>query len=208
MRLHGCPGTLILPLLLVSVGAVTNGCAKDRTVRADAAASGGTPNDPLTKVAVPQSKLRLTSPAFDANAAIPDGYTCHGSNVSPPLDISGVPADTKSLVLVVDDPDAPDPAAPARDWIHWIVFNLAPTTTNLPEALATLPTPALAGLNDWNQAAYGGPCPPIGRHRYYFRIYALDQALDMTTPTLSELRNAAQGHVLGSASLMGTCSAN
>jgi Raf kinase inhibitor-like YbhB/YbcL family protein len=207
MGIHRRPAVLAQALLLVCAGVVTTGCQKDGEAPFDAASAGTAPGDPLQVGHVPSSTLRLTSSAFKPNGPLADEYTCHGSNVSPPLSLSGVPRGARSLVLVVDDPDAPDPAAPTKDWIHWIVFNLAPTTTNLPQAATSLPAPAAAGMNDWGRPDYGGPCPPKGRHRYFFWLYALDEALELTTPTVGDLRAAVQGHVLASTSLMGTCEA-
>src|SRR3954462_11441591 len=118
--------------------------------------------------------LTLTSSAFADKAEVPRVHTCQGGEVSPPLSWSGLPPGTDSLALIVDDPDAPDPAAPKTTWVHWVVFNLPKDTTGLPEAIQDLPKPAQHGVNDWTRAAYGGPCPPIGRHRYVFKLYALD----------------------------------
>jgi Raf kinase inhibitor-like YbhB/YbcL family protein len=149
----------------------------------------------------------LTSPAFAPNGDIPAKYTCEGDDVSPPLAWSGTPAGTKSLVLIVDDPDAPDPAAPKMTWVHWVLFNLPPASAALPAAFgpASLPSGAAEGLNSWNKTGYGGPCPPIGRHRYFFKLHALDVALSgLRTPTKAELERAFEGHVLGKAELIGT----
>lgn len=120
--------------------------------------------------------LKLSSPAFADGRAIPVLFTCDGKDVSPPLKWSAPPAGTRSLVLIADDPDAPDPAAPQMTWVHWMLYNLPPAAEGLPEAVtsAKLPPGTLEGLNDWKRTGYGGPCPPIGRHRYYFRLYALD----------------------------------
>jgi hypothetical protein len=151
--------------------------------------------------------LDITSPAFADNAAIPAKYTCEGDDISPPLAWSGVPAGAKSLVLIVDDPDAPDPAAPRMTWVHWVLFDLPPTTTGLAEAVAAsaLPAGTKVGLNDWKRADYGGPCPPIGRHRYFFKLYALDAALSgLNSPTKAKVEAAMQGHVLAEAQLIGT----
>ncbi len=148
----------------------------------------------------------LTSPAFAAGQDIPIDYTCEAGDVSPPLTWSGVPAGTKSLALVVDDPDAPDPAAPKMTWVHWVLYNLPPTATGLPQAVATdeLPPGTLCGTNDWKRTGYGGPCPPIGRHRYFFKLYALDTLLpDLKHPTKAQLEQAMEGHILGKAELMG-----
>ena len=151
--------------------------------------------------------LTISSPAFAAGGSIPARYTCEGQDVSPPLTWSGVPAGAKSLALIVDDPDAPDPAAPKRVWVHWVLFNIPPTAAGLPEAVATaaLPSGTREGTNDWNRTGYGGPCPPIGRHRYFFKLYALDiQLPDPGSPTKAELLKAMQGHILEHAEMIGT----
>jgi Raf kinase inhibitor-like YbhB/YbcL family protein len=148
--------------------------------------------------------MRLYSSAFKHDSEIPAQYTCEGANVSPPLEWAGVPAGTESLALIMDDPDAPDPAAPTMTWVHWVVFNLPKTTTGLPEAITDLPKTAQHGINDWKRAAYGGPCPPIGRHRYAFKIFALDNVLKLKKPTKQDLEEAMQGHILGQATLVGT----
>src|SRR5262245_59237845 len=127
----------------------------------------------------PAMALTLTSSAFEPGGAIPSKYTCEGDNVSPPLAFGGAPAGTKSLALIVDDPDAPDPKAPKRVWVHWLVYNLPPDSQGLPEnaSCAGLPGGATAGLSDFRQTVYRGACPPIGRHRYFHKLYALDIAL-------------------------------
>lgn len=153
--------------------------------------------------------LALTSPAFDQENPIPPRYTCDGDDVSPFLSWTGVPENTESLVLIVDDPDAPDPDAPKMTWVHWVLYNLPVSSTGLPEAVASdsLPSGSLEGKNDWNRTGYGGPCPPIGRHRYFFKLYALDIELpDLDQPTKQDLERAMQGHVLADAVLMGTYS--
>src|SRR5574337_2176653 len=122
--------------------------------------------------------LMLHSPAFDHLASIPAAHTCEGADRSPPLQWSGVPPAARSLVLIVDDPDAPDPAKPQRTWVHWVVYDLPPTVTSLADgASARLPEGTRTGKNDWKKASYGGPCPPIGTHRYFFKLYALDVVL-------------------------------
>jgi Raf kinase inhibitor-like YbhB/YbcL family protein len=148
----------------------------------------------------------ITSPAFAANHDIPIDHTCEAGDVSPPLAWSGVPAGTKSLALVVDDPDAPDPAAPKMTWVHWVLYNLPPDTAKLAQAVEPdeLPPGTLEGKNDWKRTGYGGPCPPIGRHRYFFKLYALDTVLpDLKHPTKSQLEQAMEGHVLAKAELIG-----
>jgi len=151
--------------------------------------------------------LTLTSSAFSAGGSIPAIYTCEGEDISPPLAWTGVPAGAQSLALIVDDPDAPDPAAPKRVWVHWVLYNIPITATGLPEGVvpADLPSGALEGTNDWPAVGYGGPCPPIGRHRYFFKLYTLDSTLpDLHQPTKAELEAAMQGHILAHTELMGT----
>ena len=151
--------------------------------------------------------LSMTSPAFNDGHAIPARYTCQGKDISPALQWAGVPAQTRSLVLIVDDPDAPDPKAPKMTWVHWVLYNLPPGTTQLPEGVtaADLPEGTAEGLNDWKRTGYGGPCPPIGRHRYFFKLYAIDTVLKgLHHPTKTEVEGAMQGHIIGRAQLVGT----
>jgi Raf kinase inhibitor-like YbhB/YbcL family protein len=151
--------------------------------------------------------MQIASSAFADNQPIPRQHTCEGADTSPPLAFSAVPAGAKSLVLIVDDPDAPDPAAPRMTWVHWLLYNLPPTSTSLAEGVARggLPAGTLEGLNDWRRSGYGGPCPPIGRHRYFFKLYALDRVLpDLNRPTKPLLEKAIRGHVLAEAALVGT----
>jgi hypothetical protein len=151
--------------------------------------------------------LALTSPAFAGGADIPVLFTCEGRDISPPLEWTGPPVGTKSLVLIVDDPDAPDPAAPKRTWVHWVLYNIAPDAGGLPQGVASgdLPPGTGEGLNDWGRTGYGGPCPPIGRHRYFHKLYALDTALEgLGTPTKAQVEAAMNGHVLDHVELIGT----
>jgi len=149
--------------------------------------------------------MEITSSAFTPGGSIPKLYTCEGRNVSPPLAWNGVPAGTKSLVLIVDDPDAPDPAAPRMTWVHWLLYNLPTHSEGLGEAIEELPQETLEGLNDWKRTGYGGPCPPIGRHRYFHKLYALDVVLpDLKTPDKRGLEHAIQGHIVAEAQLIGT----
>jgi Raf kinase inhibitor-like YbhB/YbcL family protein len=151
--------------------------------------------------------LILTSPAFANNGAVPKQYTCEGADISPPLRWSGVPQGTKSFVLIVDDPDAPDPRAPKVTWVHWVVYNIPADANGLAEGAAKSGPPAGAqqGLNDWKRADYGGPCPPIGRHRYFHKLYALDMVLpDLGHATKARLLDAMKGHVVAEAELIGT----
>lgn len=149
--------------------------------------------------------MSITSGAFTHQGAIPARYTCQGDDISPPLAWGGVPAGAKSLVLIVDDPDAPDPAAPKMTWVHWLLYNLPVDGGGLPEAVRVLPAGTLEGVNDWKRVGYGGPCPPIGRHRYFHKLYALDVALpDLHRPTKPALEAAMRGHVLAEAQCVGT----
>lgn len=149
--------------------------------------------------------MKLSSTAFAPGDAIPPRYTCQGDDVAPPLAWSELPDRTRSLALIVDDPDAPDPAAPTRTWVHWVLIDIPPDVGTLPEGGRPLPEGCRAGLNDWHRASYGGPCPPVGRHRYFFKLYALDTRLpDLPGPTKAELERAMQGHVLAQTQLMGT----
>jgi Raf kinase inhibitor-like YbhB/YbcL family protein len=148
--------------------------------------------------------MRLYSSAFAHSTEIPQQYTCEGANISPPLEWSGVPAGTQSLVLIVDDPDAPDPAAATMTWVHWVLVNLPKQTTGLPEGITNLPNGTVVGVNDWKRADYGGPCPPIGRHRYAHKLYALDTVLELERPTKDQVEEAMQGHILAQAALVGT----
>jgi Raf kinase inhibitor-like YbhB/YbcL family protein len=149
--------------------------------------------------------MKLSSSAFDAHGAIPSRHTCEGDDIAPPLAWQGLPPGTQSLALIVDDPDAPDPAAPKRTWVHWVLYDIPPTLPGLPEGGRPAFEGALAGLNDWQRTGYGGPCPPIGEHRYFFKLYALDRRLgDLQQPTKAGLEQAMRGHVLAQAGLVGT----
>ena len=149
----------------------------------------------------------LRSSSFAQNGGIPAQHTCEGDDVSPPLAWVGAPAGTKSFVLIVDDPDAPDPKAPRMTWVHWVLYNLPANASELPAAAsaAALPAGTRPGLNDFRRADYGGPCPPVGRHRYFHKLYALDIVLpDLGTATKAQVEQAMRGHVLATAELIGT----
>lgn len=150
--------------------------------------------------------LAVTSPAFQNQGSIPSRYTCEGEDVSPALEWSGVPTGTRTLALIVDDPDAPDPAAPKTTWVHWVVYDIPANATGLAESAGRSPAPAGArqGLNDWKRPGWGGPCPPIGRHRYFFKLFALDTTLrSLDRPTKAQLEKAMAGHVLARGELVG-----
>ncbi len=151
--------------------------------------------------------LTLGSSVFTQGGEIPPRYTCEGENISPPLEWSGIPEAARSMVLIVDDPDAPDPKAPTVTWVHWVLINIPTTTTTLAEGASSknLPSGSEEGLNDWNNSCYEGACPPIGRHRYFHKLYALDATLTgMTRPTKAMAEAAMKGHVIAEATLMGT----
>ncbi len=148
----------------------------------------------------------IKSPSFMHDRAIPARHTCDGQNVSPQLTWTGVPAGAKSLALIVDDPDAPDPAAPKMTWVHWALYNIPADANGLMEDVAArdLPAGTLQGINDWRRIGYGGPCPPLGKHRYFFKLYALDSMLpDLKHPAKAALEKAMKGHVLARAELIG-----
>jgi Raf kinase inhibitor-like YbhB/YbcL family protein len=141
--------------------------------------------------------LKITCPAFSMNGSIPSRYTCDGKDVNPPLLIGNLPSGTQSLALIVDDPDAP-----GGTWVHWVVWNMGPDTREIAEN--TLPPDALQGMNDFQRRAYGGPCPPSGTHRYFFKLYALDAKLKLGTGAIkAALEASMQGHVLAKAELVG-----
>lgn len=151
--------------------------------------------------------LWLSSPDFTHNGSIPSRFTCEGDDVSPALEWHDPPPGTESFALILDDPDVPDPAHPQRIWVHWVLYNIPASAPGLPQAahMATLPAGTRSGLNDWKRAAYGGPCPPIGRHRYFFKLHALDCLLpDLHEPTKAQLETAMEGHILEKAEVLGT----
>ena len=155
--------------------------------------------------------MELTSAAFVHQGEIPRKYTCDGEDLSPPLSWAGLPPGTKSLALIVDDPDAPDPAAPKMVYVHWVLYDIPPEATGLAEAVrpADLPRGTREGVNDWGRTGYGGPCPPIGRHRYFHKLYALDkQFRDLGKPTKKQLLAVMEDHILAQAELIGTYQRN
>jgi Raf kinase inhibitor-like YbhB/YbcL family protein len=142
-------------------------------------------------------ELKITSSAFEHNGTIPARYTCDGADINPPLHVSNTPSGTKSLALIVDDPDAP-----MGTWVHWVAWNIDPATSEIKEN--TVPAGAMEGMNDFRKHNYGGPCPPSGTHRYFFKIYALDTRLDPdSNADKAALEKAMKGHILGQAELMG-----
>jgi Raf kinase inhibitor-like YbhB/YbcL family protein len=153
-----------------------------------------------------ENTMTLTSQDFKNQGMIPKKYTCDGKDISPALAWSDVPSEAKSLVLIVDDPDAPDPAAPQMTWVHWVLYNIPATSHTLAQGInnKALPKGTMEGLNDWGRTGYGGPCPPVGKHRYFIKLYALDIVLsDLKKPTKAKLEAAMEGHVISKAELIG-----
>ena len=160
-----------------------------------------------TKGEVAPMNFTLRSSDFENEGSIPRQFTCEGGDVSPALSWTGAPSNTKSFALIVDDPDAPDPRAPKTTWVHWVVYDIPPSAHGLPEGatLQSLPSGTREGLNDWKKTGYGGPCPPVGRHRYVHKLYALDVVLpDLKQPTKADLEKAMAGHIVGETRLTGT----
>jgi Raf kinase inhibitor-like YbhB/YbcL family protein len=151
--------------------------------------------------------FELTSPRFKNGETIPVAYTGEGDDLPPPLHWQGEPPGTRSYVLVMQDPDAPDPANPKATWVHWVLYNLPPNIHDIPDSMLpeSLPAGARQALNDWKKMGYGGPMPPVGRHRYFIRLYALDTVLpDMGHAAWHQVERAIEGHVLAQTELMGT----
>jgi Raf kinase inhibitor-like YbhB/YbcL family protein len=145
-------------------------------------------------------ELKLTSPAFEDGERIPDKYTCDGADINPPLRMENIPENTKSLALIVDDPDAP-----AGTWVHWVMWNINPEVSEIKEN--QVPRGAVQGLNDFKKNSYGGPSPPSGNHRYFFKLYALDALLDPEEgASKRDLKEAISGHIIARTQLMGTYS--
>ncbi len=194
----------VLGFLVMVALACGEGAQKASDTASSAAASSAPQTTPEGRTTV---SLNLTSTAFAPNGSIPAPYTCEGDDTSPPLSWAGAPSGTKSVALIVDDPDAPDPAKPQRVYVHWVVYNIPPTATSLPENASKkgLPAGAVQGKNDWGKTQYGGPCPPVGRHRYFFKLYALDtQLTGLSSPTKADLLKAIEGHVIANGELIGT----
>jgi Raf kinase inhibitor-like YbhB/YbcL family protein len=184
-------------------------CALALACQSNQATDAGSrsPSATSPKIQEAEKTVGIVSSAFEHEKAIPTKHTCEGDDVSPPLSWSNIPAETKSLALIVDDPDAPDPAAPEMVWVHWVLYDVPPSTTELPEGVTVeqLPAGTRQGSNDWKRTGYGGPCPPIGRHRYFHKLYALDAKLgDLEEPTKADLETAMKGHVLAWGELVGT----
>jgi hypothetical protein len=149
-------------------------------------------------------EMKILSTEFAEGGEIPRRFTCDGDDTPPPLSWDGLPEGTVNLALIVEDPDAPDPKAPKMVWTHWVLYNIPPSAGGLFEG-GELPPGTKGGTNSWNRTLYGGPCPPIGRHRYFHKLYALDKELaNLDRPNRSELLAAMKGHILAQAELVGT----
>ncbi len=148
------------------------------------------------------NNFKIYSPDIENGKEIPTKFTCEGEDIAPTIVWSNIPSGTKSLALIMEDPDAPDPEKPKMLWIHWVIFNIPPEINSIKDGQT--PAGAKDGINSWGKTGYGGPCPPIGRHRYFFRLYALDKKLEIEKPTAKELRAAMENHILAETVLMGT----
>jgi Raf kinase inhibitor-like YbhB/YbcL family protein len=196
-------------LLAIALFPFAIACGKSNSSKTDTAAvvtNIGRPRVDSSSATTPMT-FNLTSPAFEANGSMPIKYTCEGTSISPPLTWAGAPGTTKSFAIVVEDPDAPDPAKPTRVVTHWVAYNIPATTTKLAEnaSKSGMPAGSAQGLNEGKKVGYMGPCPPIGRHRYFFKLFALDTVLaGLKNPSKADLQKAIQGHVVGNAELIGT----
>jgi hypothetical protein len=194
-----CPRTLAVLLALSLATACSRKQENDKPIASAHQTAATTPTEGTVK------QITVQSSAFAHQGEIPKRFTCEGDDSSPPLAWSNLPAGTKSLALILDDPDAPDPKAPKRVWVHWVLYNLPPSETGLPAGVKHAPAGARDGTNDWGRTGYGGPCPPIGRHRYFHKVYALDVVLsDLGEPTKAQLEQAMRGHVIAQGELIGT----
>jgi len=181
-------------------------CKREGSTPSDTSSTAAT-SAAITDTGSKTMALKVTSSAFQPSGSIPSQYTCEGKDISPPLAWSGAAGNAKSFAMIVDDPDAPDPAKPQRVYVHWVVYNIPASATGLPEngSKTGLPKGAVQGKNDWGKAEYGGPCPPNGRHRYFFKVYALDTALTgLSSPAKADLERAMKGHVVDQGELIGT----
>jgi len=196
---------LVLALLSFAIA-----CGKSRSSKPDTTAvitNIGRPHVDTGATSTVPMTFNLSSSVFEASASVPTKYTCEGANISPPLAWSGAPASTRSFALIVEDPDAPDPAKPTRVVSHWVVYDIPASATSLSENASRkgMPAGSAQGRNEGNKQVYMGPCPPIGRHRYFFKLVALDTTLTgLRNPKKADLENAIHGHVVGNAELIGT----
>jgi len=197
-------------LLTIAFLSFAVACGKSKSSTTDTAAvitNIGRPQVDTGPANTVPMTFSLSSSVFDPNASMPTKYTCEGAGISPPLAWSGAPAIAKSFALIVEDPDAPDPAKPTRVFSHWVVYDIPAGTIGLAENASKtgMPAGSAQGGNDGGADVYMGPCPPIGRHRYFFKLFALDTVLSgLSNPKKADLEKAIQGHVVGNAELIGT----
>ncbi|OGV91747.1 hypothetical protein A2783_05550 [Microgenomates group bacterium RIFCSPHIGHO2_01_FULL_45_11] len=185
---------IITNILLIAGSLILTGCFH----ASPASPLNKVQSSPFTNQKDSGGQVKLTSSAFTDNQPIPALYTCDGNNVNPPFTINNIPANTQSLALIVDDPDAP-----ADDWVHWLVWNIPPTTTEI--AQNSIPAGSIQGTTDFGDTKYGGPCPPSGSHRYQFKLFALDTSLNLpATITKKEFLQAIEGHILDQTLLVST----
>ncbi|HET7583866.1 MAG TPA: YbhB/YbcL family Raf kinase inhibitor-like protein [Gemmatimonadaceae bacterium] len=202
-----CP--LLASFILFTVacgGGTTHDADAETTAAAGDIGPAAASMDSARGATMSNGTFTIQSPAFGERQEIPATYTCEGRDVSPPLQWAGEPPGTRSFALIVDDPDAPDPKKPQRTWVHWVVYDVPSNVHSLAEGAGgkDAPAGARAGNNDWKRGAWGGPCPPTGRHRYFFKLYALDTVLEgLDHPSKAQLEAAMQGHVLAEAQLVG-----
>jgi len=184
-----------------------SGCSRPSPTVSPAASSSAPVTGATLAATTPveRATLTVTSPAFAPGASIPARHTCEGEDRSPPLAVAGVPPSAKTLAVLVDDPDAPDPAAPKTVWVHFVAYDLPASTGTLADGVGNGGSAGRAGKNDWGTVGYRGPCPPVGRHRYFVKVLALDSELgDLHEPTKAALLRAVEGHVVGEGELIGT----
>jgi Raf kinase inhibitor-like YbhB/YbcL family protein len=186
-------------LVVIALTVFLVGCGGAAEEALDAAALAPT-TEPEAASRVEAPPLKITSPAFAPGEAIPAKFTCDGDDISPPLQWDKPPRGTQSLVLIMDDPDAP-----VGTWVHWVVFNLPPDTPGLPENATELPKGSGIGQNSWSRLGYGGPCPPKDTHRYFFKLYAVDERFDLPNgASKDQLLGLMEGRILAQGELMGT----
>ncbi|MFB6302725.1 MAG: YbhB/YbcL family Raf kinase inhibitor-like protein [Haloferacaceae archaeon] len=187
--------------VLVALAAGLAGCSGLGGLGDSGSSPTPAPDNPAVGDVEAQGTLRLTSPAFDDGGPIPEAYGRDAENVNPPLSIAGVPAGAATLTLIVDDPDAVEPAG--QVWLHWLVWNVPASRTEIPEGWE--PESAVEGRNDFGRRGYGGPDPPDGRHTYRFKLYALDATLDLpASASKTEVGAAMEGSILAATQLTGT----
>jgi Raf kinase inhibitor-like YbhB/YbcL family protein len=187
-------GNAVISIFLLAGMLLISGCVQDGNEKP---ASEESPDTGKGDKNMAIQNIKVFSSAFESNGTIPRKYTCKGEDINPPLVFEGIPEESDSLVLIMDDPDAP-----MKTFTHWIVWNIEPIAKIEEDSI-----PGVEGINDFRKIGYGGPCPPSGTHRYFFRIYALDKQLELKAgASRKELENAMIGHIIAEGELMGKCS--